>query len=319
MNITFRQLRLFLATAETGSVSAAARAMHVTQPTASMQLREVTESVGMPLYDIVARKLYLTDAGRQLAQTARRIVDEWENFEQSIHAMQGLTEGRLRIAVVSTAKYFVPRLLGSFCALHPRIDISLEVLNRDGVVQRLRENRDDLYVMSTPPDDIDLEDQVFLANPLCVIAPHDHPLSARKRVPLQALQGERFLLRESGSGTRLATDRFFKAQNFETSSRLELGSNEAIKEAVAGHLGVAVLSAHAIKPDELIKDLCVLPVNGTPIPSQWHIVYPKSRQLSPIAAVFQNHLVQEARLWGPSSMRKTHTASLNPSVPRRTL
>ena len=297
MNITFRQLRLFLATAETGSVSAAARAMHVTQPTASMQLREISESVGMPLYDIIGRQLHLTDAGHRLAQTARSIVGEWESFEQSIHAMQGLTQGRLRVAVVSTAKYFVPRLLGRFCESHPHIDISLEVLNRDGVVQRLRENRDDLYVMSTPPADMALEDQVFMSNPLVLIAPRDHALSARKRLSLGTLQNERFLLREKGSGTRLATDRFFEAQDFEPSSRLELGSNEAIKEAVAGHLGVAVISRHALKDSELRQELCVLPVNGTPIPSQWHLVYPKAKQISPIAAVFQAHLVQQARLW----------------------
>jgi DNA-binding transcriptional LysR family regulator len=297
MNITFRQLRLFLATAETGSVSAAARAMHVTQPTASMQLREITESVGMPLYDIIGRQLHLTDAGRQLAQTARSIVDEWENFEQSIHAMQGLTQGRLRVAVVSTAKYFIPRLLGSFCESHPHIDISLEVLNRDGVVQRLRENRDDLYVMTTPPSDMDLQDQVFLANPLVMIAPRGHALSARQRIALSALKNERFLLREKGSGTRLATDRYFAEQSFDPASRLELGSNEAIKEAVAGHLGVAVISRHAIKAMDLKKDLCVLPVAGTPIASQWHVVYPKAKQISPIANVFQAHLIAQARLW----------------------
>ena len=297
MNITFRQLRLFLATAETGSVSAAARAMHVTQPTASMQLREITESVGMPLYDIIGRQLHLTDAGRQLAQTARSIVGEWENFEQSIHAMQGLTQGRLRVAVVSTAKYFIPRLLGSFCESHPHIDISLEVLNRDGVVQRLRENRDDLYVMTTPPSDMDLQDQVFLANPLVMIAPRGHALSARQRIALSALKNERFLLREKGSGTRLATDRYFAEQSFDPASRLELGSNEAIKEAVAGHLGVAVISRHAIKAMDLKKDLCVLPVAGTPIASQWHVVYPKAKQISPIANVFQAHLIAQARLW----------------------
>ena len=297
MNITFRQLRMFLATAETGSVSAAARFMHVTQPTASMQLREITDSVGMPLYEIIGRQLHLTEAGVRLAQAARSIVGEWESFEQSIHAMQGLTQGRLRVAVVSTAKYFVPRLLGSFCESHPHIDISLEVLNRDGVVQRLRENRDDLYVMSTPPADMDLQDQVFLANPLVMIAPQGHALSARKRLSLQAFKDERFLLREKGSGTRLATDRFLAQQGFEPTSRLELGSNEAIKEAVAGHLGVAVISSHAIKPMDLKKDLCVLPVAGTPIASQWHLVYPKSKQISPIAAVFQSHLMAQARLW----------------------
>ena len=297
MNITFRQLRLFLALADTGSVSAAARAMHVTQPTASMQLREISESVGLPLYEVISRKVYLTEAGRQLARTARAIVDEWERFGQTVNAMQGLTRGRLRVAVVSTAKYFVPRLLGSFCERHPGIDISLEVLNRDGVVQRLRENRDDLYVMSMPPQDVDLEDQTFLANPLVMIAPAGHQLATRQRLSLKALAGERLILRERGSGTRLATDRFLEAQGFEPQNWLELGSNEAIKEAVAGHLGVAVISRHAIKSEDLERDLCLLPVTGLPIRSQWHVVYPRAKQLSPIAQVFREHLLAQARSW----------------------
>ena len=297
MNITFRQLRLFLALADTGSVSAAARAMHVTQPTASMQLREITESVGLQLYEVIARKVHLTDAGHHLARTARAIVDEWENFGQTVNAMQGLTGGRLRVAVVSTAKYFVPRLLGGFCERHPGIDISLEVLNRDGVVQRLRENRDDLYVMSMPPQDIDLEDQTFLANPLVLVASASHPLADRQRVSLKALVGERFILRERGSGTRLATDRFFEDHGFKPQTWLELGSNEAIKEAVAGHLGVAVISRHAIKAQDLVRDLCLLPVSGMPIRSQWHVVYPRSKQLSPIAKVFRDHLLAQARTW----------------------
>ncbi len=297
MNITFRQLRLFLALADTGSVSAAARVLHVTQPTASMQLREITDSVGLPLYEVVARKVYLTEAGQQLARTARAIVDEWEGFGQTVNALQGLTRGRLRVAVVSTAKYFVPRLLGSFCELHPGIDISLEVLNRDGVLQRLRENRDDLYVMSMPPADVDLEDQTFLDNPLVMIAPVNHPLASRQRLPLKALVGERLILRERGSGTRLATDRFFESQAFEPRTWLELGSNEAIKEAVAGHLGVAVLSRHALKPEDLGRELCLLPVTGMPIRSQWHVVHPRAKQLSPIARVFREHLLAQARHW----------------------
>ena len=132
MNVTFRQLRLFLALAETGSVSRAARSLHVTQPTASMQLREITESVGVPLYEVISRRVYLTDAGHDLARTARSIADEWSAFEQRIDATRGLARGRLRVAVVSTAQYFVPRLLGSFCMRFPEIEIALEVLNRDG-------------------------------------------------------------------------------------------------------------------------------------------------------------------------------------------
>ncbi len=294
MNITFRQMRLFLALADTGSVSGAARTLHVTQPTASMQLREVTEAVGLPLYEVIGRRVHLTDAGRDLAATARAIVDAWENFGQRVNAMHGLTRGRLRVAVVSTAKYFVPRLLGGFCAQYPDIEIALEVLNRDGVVQRLRENLDDLYVMSMPPADLDLEDHVFLSNPLVLVAWQGHRLAKRRRIALANLGDERFVLRERGSGTRLATDRFFAAQGFEAPTRLELGSNEAIKEAVAGRLGLAVLSRHALRDSELEADLCVLPVQGMPIPSQWHVVHPRAKQLSPIAQVFRAHLLSAA-------------------------
>ena len=140
MNVTFRQLRLFLALADTGSVSGAARATHVTQPTASMQLREVTQAVGLPLYEMVGKKIHLTQVGLDLASTARTLFQCWDSFEQHVDGLKGLSRGKLRIAAVSTAKYFVPRLVGRFCQQYPAIDVSLEILNRDGVVQRLRDH-----------------------------------------------------------------------------------------------------------------------------------------------------------------------------------
>ena len=295
MNITFRQLRLFLALAETGSVSAAAKVMHVTQPTASMQLREVVQAVGLPLYEVISRRVHLTDAGHSLARTARAIAGEWDAFEQRIAGAKGLTSGRLKVAVVSTAKYFVPRLLGSFCKLHPHIDISLEVLNRDHVIGRLRANQDDLYVMSMPPADLPLEDQILMPNPLVVIAPAGHPLAAKKRIRLERLQAERFILREKGSGTRMATDAHLRQVGFAPRTVLELGSNEAIKESVEGQLGLSIVSHHALGPHH--EGLAVLNVAGFPIRSQWHLVWPKGKQLSPIAEVFRGHLMGEVEGW----------------------
>lgn len=297
MHVTFRQLRLFLALADTGSVSAAARATHVAQPTASMQLREVADAVGVPLYEVVSRRVHLTQAGHELARTARAMVDEWASFGQRIDAMKGLTRGRLRVAVVSTAKYFVPRLLGTFCARHPDIDISLEVLNRDGVVARLRENLDDLYVMSMPPADVAIQDRVLMPNPLVVIAPASHPLASRASVGLRELRDARFILREPGSGTRMATDAHFRAAGFSPNPRLELGSNEAIREAVAANLGVAVVSVHALQARMPARGVAVLRVRGFPIRSQWHVVHPKGKRLSPIAEVFREHLSAQAREW----------------------
>ena len=297
MNVTFRQLRLFLALADTGSVSRAARACHVTQPTASMQLKEVSDSVGVPLYEVISRRVHLTDTGRELARTARSIADDWAAFEQRIDATKGLTRGQLRVAVVSTAKYFVPRLLGTFCAKYPDIDIALEVLNRDGVVQRLRDNLDDLYIMSMPPSDIDLEDQVVMPNPLVVIAAHSHPLARKRQIALSDLSPLRFILRERGSGTRMAVDAHFKRLRFKPDLRLELGSNEAIKEAVAGNLGVAVISSHALHGLAHEHGVSVLPVEGFPIDSHWHVVRQKGKQASPVAKVFMEHLLAQSGKW----------------------
>lgn len=291
MNITFRQLRLVLALSDTGSVSAAARVMHVTQPTASMQLKEVSEAVGLALYEVVARKVYMTEVGLQLASTARAIAAEWQAFEQQVDASKGFVRGTLRVAVVSTAKYFVPRLLGTFCKRYPDIDVSFEVLNRDGVVSRLRHNLDDLYVMSTPPPEIDLIDETFMSNPLVVIAAAANPLAKRQQLALSELAGERFMLREKGSGTRMAIDHHFKQAKFRPNLRLELGSNESIKESVAGGLGISIVSSHALHGRVREHGVCVLNVEGFPIESNWHVVHPKGKKLSPIAAVFKAYLL----------------------------
>ncbi|MDB5868054.1 MAG: transcriptional regulator, LysR family [Polaromonas sp.] len=290
MNVTFRQLRLFLILAELRSITATARASHVTQPTVSMQLRELAESVGLPLYEVIGKRLYLTQAGEELATTARAMVGEWTDFGQRMDAMKGLARGRLRIAVVSTAKYFIPRILGSFCNSHPEVDIALEVLNRDGVVQRLRTNQDDLYIMSMPPADVEIEKHVFLSNPLVVVAPIGHPLAQKQRIGLGSLEKERFILREQGSGTRLACDAHFAGHGFKPIVRLELGSNEAIKQSVAGGLGLAVLSTHSLGEHMADDALATLDVAGFPIQSNWFTVHLKNKRLSPTAQAFLLHL-----------------------------
>jgi DNA-binding transcriptional LysR family regulator len=293
MNITFRQLKLFLALSETGSVSAAARLMHVTQPTASMQLKEVTQAIGVPLYEVISKKIHLTDVGRELALTARDMVQTWAAFEQGVDGIKGLTRGKLRVAVVSTAKYFMPRLIGSFCKKYPEIDVSLEILNRDGVVQRMRDNLDDLYIMSQPPLDLDLSDEIFMTNPLVLIAGTRSSLVKASGVSLARLAEQRFILREKGSGTRMGVDQFFKKHKFRSDIRMELGSNEAVKEAVAGGLGIGIVSRHALHGHQKEHGVAVVDVKGFPIQSNWHIVHPASKRLSPIASAFKLHMRKE--------------------------
>jgi DNA-binding transcriptional LysR family regulator len=293
MNFSFRQLRLFQALAEKGSVSAAAKAMHVTQPTASMQLKEISAAVGLPLYEVIGKKVFLTDTGHALAATAREVTQSLESFEQLAHATKGVAKGRLRIAVVSTAKYFMPRLIGSFCKRHPSIDVSLEILNRDGVLERLRQNADDLYIMSMPPDDMVLVDEVLMPNPIVVIAASKETLAKQKKVTLSDLKDHRFIMRELGSGTRMAADQYFRKKKFRADIRLELGSNEAVKESVAGGLGIGVISLYALHGNQKENGVSVIDIDEFPLKSSWHLVHLAAKNLSPIALAFKAHIMRE--------------------------
>lgn len=306
MNVTFRQLRLFQALAETGSVSSAARVMHITQPTASMQLKDVSLAIGLPLYEVVGKKVHLTEVGRELAATARQITLDWECFQQRVDEFKGLSRGKLRIAVVSTAKYFMPRVIGSFCTKHPAIDVSLEILNRDGVVQRLRDNQDDIYIMSMPPTDMDLYDEVLMPNPLVVVAPVASQWCDQIKVPLKTLQQSRFILREKGSGTRMIADQFFRKKRFTPNIRLELGSNEAIKESVAGGLGLGVISMHAMHGAKKENGIQIIDVEGFPIPSAWHMVHQENQKLSPAALAFRKHLRKMLNSGAAAKISRTH-------------
>jgi DNA-binding transcriptional LysR family regulator len=227
------------------------------------------------------------------------VAQTWDAFEQNVDAAKGLSRGKLRVAVVSTAKYFMPHLIGSFCTKHPAIDVSLEILNRDGVVHRLRENLDDLYIMSMPPKDMDLGDEAFMPNPIVLIAPNADPLAKRTQISLHELTQRRFIVREKGSGTRMAADQFFRKMRFRPDVRLELGSNEAVKESVAGGLGLGVVSRHALHGHKKENGVSVIDIEGFPVSSAWHIVYPASKKLSPLALAFKKHMIQEVgrRKW----------------------
>jgi DNA-binding transcriptional LysR family regulator len=221
------------------------------------------------------------------------MVQTWAAFEQGVDGIKGLAQGKLRVAVVSTAKYFMPRLIGTFCKKYPEIDVSLEILNRDGVVQRMRDNLDDLYIMSQPPIDLDLSDEIFMANPLVLVAATRSPLVKTSGVSLASLAEQRFILREKGSGTRMGVDQFFKKHKFRPDIRMELGSNEAVKEAVAGGLGIGIVSRHALHGHQKEHGVAVVDVKGFPIQSNWHIVHPATKRLSPVATAFKLHMRKE--------------------------
>ena len=293
MRLTFHQLRLLLAVSREGSVSRAAQRLHLTQPTLSAQLRQLAEQVGLPLFERVGRKLHLTAAGRVVLDTAARVEQELENLDETLAELRGDVVGRLRLAVVSTAETFIPRLLGDFRRERPAVEVSLVVLNRDAVIRRLADNLDDLYIMSRPPQAPPVVATPFLSNPLVVVAASEHPLAGRETLQIEALAAEEFVLREPGSGTRQAAEHFFAAHGLALRPRLELGSNEAVKQAVAGGLGLSLLSAHALA-HAVDEGIAVLRVEGTPLPTQWQVVYPAGKRLSPLASAFLEFLRERA-------------------------
>jgi DNA-binding transcriptional LysR family regulator len=281
LRVTPQQLRAFEAVARLGSVTRAARELHVTQPTVSVQLRELARAVGEPLFETAGRRLRLTDVGEALQRTAGEIAGCWLRFESTLAEMRGLVRGRLRIAAVTTAEYFVPDLVGPFAAAHPGVAIELAVENRDRVVERLYRGQDDLAVMMLPPADVPLEAVPILDNPLVVVAPSAHPLAARK-VRLRQLEDERWLMREPGSGTRLVAEQHFAAAGFVPKVAMSLGSNEAIKHAVAAGLGVAVLSRLAVESaipanGQAGPGLVILDVARFPIRRHWSAVWRKDQ------------------------------------------
>lgn len=292
---TLRQLRVFEAAARHLSFTRAAEELHLTQPTVSIQLRQLAEFVGLPLFEQIGKRLYLTDAGRELLQASRSALETLLRFEMRAADLRGVKAGRLRVTIITTAEYFVPRLLGRFFERYPGIEIALKVANREQALERLAAYEDDLYVLGQPPEHAAVHAEPFIENPLVVLASRTHPLADAQAIPLRRLVQEPFVLREPGSGTRLAVEKFFAAQGMPLRVlRMELASNEAVKLAVAGGLGITVLSAHTLALERADGELAVLDVEGFPIRRQWYLVYPKARELSVVAATFLDFLRTEA-------------------------
>lgn len=296
MRVTWNQLRLFEAVARNSSFTRAAEELHVVQPTVSAQIKQLTDTVGVPVFEQIGKKIYLTDAGKELNKTIRELFESWDRFEMTIADLKGAKAGKLRVAIVSTAKYFVPRLLGPFCQHYPGIEVSLEITNRDRILDRLVDNQDDLYIMGIPPEHIAIEKHPFLQNPLVVIAPKGHELAARKRIALTRLAKERFIMREPGSGTRIAAEEFFAKRKVSLTVKMDLSNNEAIKWAVAGGMGLSVVSQHALMLEPMQDKIAILDVEGFPIMGSWQIVYPAGKRLSVVAATFFEYLKEEAEM-----------------------
>jgi len=287
-HLTLRQLQIYEASVRLGSLTRAAEALFLTQPTVSMQIKKLTETVGLPLFEQVGRTLRPTEAGTELYGYCRQIFATLSNLEMKMADLKGMKTGRLTLGVITTAKCFAPEILGEFCQLYPGIEVALNVFNRDQIIDRIKNNEDDLYIMGQAPVEQidDIEAFPFAPNPLVVMAPRAHPLVGQTNIPLARIAEEPVILREPGSGIRNAMLRLFDRQDLSLRVRMELGSNEAIKHAIVAGLGLSVLSLHALALEGPDGPVALLDVEGFPIMRQWYIVHRKGRQLSLIAQAF---------------------------------
>jgi LysR family transcriptional regulator, low CO2-responsive transcriptional regulator len=294
-NATLHQLKVFSAVARHNSFTRAAEELFLTQPTVSMQVKQLSKTVGLSLFEQVGKRLYLTEAGKELYTTCQEIFEQLSRFEIAIADIKGLKQGKLRIAVVTTAKYVIPRILGPFCHRYPGIDISLTVTNHQFIIEGMLTNQNDLYIMSQVPEEVDVQSHPFLENPLVVLACRNHPLVGEQNIPIARLADEPFIMREPGSNTRKEVQRIFEENHLSLRVKLDLGSNEAIKQAVAGGLGISVLSKHTLALDGLSSQVAILNVVGFPIQRHWYVVYPTGKQMSAIALAFFDYLLNEGK------------------------
>jgi DNA-binding transcriptional LysR family regulator len=295
MNITLRQLKIFEAVARHLSFTQASEELHLTQPAVSMQVKQLEQAVGLPLFELVGKRVFLTEGGQEMQRYCRSIEQLLSEAEQVFQEMKGLTRGHLSITVASTANYFVPRLWATFRMRHPSVSVSLDVTNRAGLIRALAGNETDLVIMGLPPEDMDLVAQSFMPNPLVVIAPPSHPLCKMRGIPVERLRSETFLVREQGSGTRSLMERVFAEKGLDPATPIEMSSTEAIKQGVEAGLGLALLSVHTLDMELALKRLVVLKVRGFPVLRDWYIVHRSGKRLSAVAQAFKDFVLTETQ------------------------
>ena len=284
---TFRQMQIFESIVRLRSFTRAAEELFLTQPTVSTQLKKLTDVMDIPLLDQSGRQLKTTEAGEELYRAIRQIFDSLSDLDSRIAGLKGMHQGRLRLGVITTAKYFAPEILGDFSRQYPGIDISLKVCNRERIFERIANNEDDIYILGQPPKkELNLQTYPFAPNPLVVLAARNHPLYTESCIPLARLADEPIISREVGSGIRDTMMRVFNEHGLTPNVRMELGSNEAIKHTVVAGLGVAVLSLHTLSLEGANGPVGVLDVEGFPIERKWYLAHTKDKQLSLIAKEF---------------------------------
>ena len=293
MHITIRQLQVFEAVAQHASYTRAAEGLQLTQPAVSMQIKQLEGSVGLPLFEQIGKRIFLTQAGEAMRRHAQTIMGHLVAAREEMDDLKGVDSGRLRIAVASTVNYFATRLLARFARQHPGVKITLDVTNRETLLQNLEHNLPDVVLMGAPPKGLDLQADAFMDNPLIMIAPPDHRFAKRRTIALGNLDTETFVIRESGSGTRIAMERFFNLKAFEPCATIEMTDNEAIKQSVEAGLGLAIVSIHTVELELAAKRLIKLNIKGMPIMRRWYVGHRRGKRLSPTAQAFRQFVIDE--------------------------
>lgn len=291
MSASLRQLQIFQAVARNMSYTRAAESLNLTQPAVFTQVRQLEDRLGSALIERIGKRLFLTEAGKVVLASAREILGELEQLDTRLADLRGLSRGRLRIAVVTTAKYDIPRRLGEFCRLYPGIDVALIVGNREELLSRFAANEDDLYILGTLPEGVEAEHHAYADNPLVLVAPPQHRLAGRASIPAAELENETFVMREKGSGTRIAAERYFAANGLAPRVRMDLGANEAIKQAVMAGLGLSVISRGSALLELRERELVELDVEGLPLLRHWHVAWPRGKRLSMGGQAFLKQLL----------------------------
>jgi DNA-binding transcriptional LysR family regulator len=295
LNVTFRQLKVFEAAARHLSYTRAAEELYLSQPGVSMQIKQLEGAVGLPLFEQVGKKMYLTAAGREVFTYSKNISHMLDEAEAVLDELKGLQSGCLAISVVTTASHFATRLLAAFSQRYEDVTITLDITNREAIRRQLDNNEPDLVIMGQPPEGVEVEADAFMANPLVMIAPAGHPLGEQKDIPVLEFANKSFVVREKGSGTRSAIERFFSQHDIEFHSGIEMTSNEAIKQAVEAGLGLGIVSIHTLELELETKRLQVLDVCGFPIQRNWYVIQRKGKRLSPVAQTFKTFVLEQAK------------------------
>jgi len=299
--ITLRQMRGFETVVKCGSVSAAARELHLTPPAVSLQLRDLESAIGIPLLERSDAGLIPTLAGQELFSVCEEIQASLARFAESITELKGVDHGIVSVGVVSTARYFAPTVLAEFMKIYPDIEIQLQVGNREVTLEKLEAMEIDFAITGFPPDHFEVKKEFISKHPQIIIASPQHELAGRSDIPLSALKDETFLLREPGSGTRSVTDKLFSRSKNLPSRGLEFGSNETIKQAVIAGMGIAVISAHTVAAELAEKRLVALDVKGLPINRKWFLVKHGNKRFLPSAQTLWNFIARNGKHYLPQS------------------